>query len=258
MGIPLYLAQTAAEFRGCGSLPDRVGWMACHFSPYGTGLSNLPETLPPGSLIIVNDRTPIHGHDPQEAARQLLELMDRLQPMGFLLDFQRPGCEATAVLARQLVQALPCPVCVSELYAKGSDCPVFLPPVPPDREIREYLRPWQDREIWLEAALGGITMTLTEKGCTCAPLEDHPDTGRQEDGLLCHYTIEADEAAAKFRLWRSREDLSALLTEAEKLGVKNAVGLWQELDQQERCLPDARLQNGVSHGKITPTNAFEN
>ena len=75
MAIPLYLAMTAREFRICKTVPANMAWMACHFSPYGTGLSNLPTSLPPGSMIILNDRTPICGHDPELIAAQLKELL---------------------------------------------------------------------------------------------------------------------------------------------------------------------------------------
>ena len=47
MAITPFLAMTAAEFRKKEDLPDKIAWMACHFSPYGLGLSNLPQRLPP-------------------------------------------------------------------------------------------------------------------------------------------------------------------------------------------------------------------
>ena len=42
MAIRQYLAMTAAEMTQAGSLPRHAAWMACHFSPYSTGLTNLP------------------------------------------------------------------------------------------------------------------------------------------------------------------------------------------------------------------------
>ena len=47
MAIRQYLAMTAAEMTQAGSLPRHSAWMACHFSPYSTGLTNLPDRLPP-------------------------------------------------------------------------------------------------------------------------------------------------------------------------------------------------------------------
>ena len=80
MAMARYLAMTAAEMMGGAPLPGKTAWMACHFSPYSTGLCNLPAALPPGSLLILNDRTPIHGHDPERICRELVVLWDK--PMG--------------------------------------------------------------------------------------------------------------------------------------------------------------------------------
>ena len=33
--------------------PKRTAYMACHFSPGGLGLSNIPYALPPDSLILI-------------------------------------------------------------------------------------------------------------------------------------------------------------------------------------------------------------
>ena len=76
MTLPMHLAMTAAELACCDSLPSHPAWMACHFSPYGTGLSNLPEHLPEGALLILNDRTPVFGHDPQVICAQLHQIYE--------------------------------------------------------------------------------------------------------------------------------------------------------------------------------------
>ena len=52
MAIRPFLAMTAAEIQGTETLPPKTAWMACHFSPYSTGLSNLPKALPPGLSLI--------------------------------------------------------------------------------------------------------------------------------------------------------------------------------------------------------------
>ena len=57
MAMEPYLAMTAGEIRGASVLPRRTGWLSCHFSPSGAGLSNLPVALPPGSLLILDDST---------------------------------------------------------------------------------------------------------------------------------------------------------------------------------------------------------
>lgn len=231
MAIEPFLAMTAAEIRNLSAFPGKIAWMACHFSPYGTGLSNLPHALPPDSLLIVNDRTPIHGHDPQWIAQQLGECVARLGCCGVLLDFQRPEDKETAALVKVLAKALPCPVAVSDLYAGNVvDCPVFPPPVPPSMPLKEYLAPWAGREIWLELALDGEEILLAERGATVAPLPfvDSEAPGFIDDQLHCHYHIQLEDDAARFTLWRTRKDLAALLEEAESCGITTAVGLYQE------------------------------
>lgn len=231
MAIDRYLAMTGAEIGTNSVLPPKVAYMACHFSPYGTGLANLPAHLPPGSMLILNDRTPIRGHDPQRIAGQLEECIRSQQCPALLLDFQRPGEAETAALAAFLVSTLPCPVGVSESYAQGLECPVFLPPVPPDTRLSNHLNSWKGREIWLDISAEGTTVTLTPEGACTAPLspQDVPRQGRPEKTLRCHYTIDISEDAAVFTLFRTPDDLEAMLADAQSQGVTTAVGLWQEL-----------------------------
>jgi len=231
MAVTTFLAMTAAEIYGKSTLPEHIGWMACHFSPYGLGLSNLPRGLPPGALLILNDRIPIHGHCPEIIEKQLEGILSRDNCAGLLLDFQRPECEETAELVHHLSQVLCCPVAVSESYAKETDGPVFLPPLPHHMPLSEYIAPWQDREIWLEVALDGEVITLTEDGAEIMPLSPFafPEKWHMEKSLHCHYHIETKENSAIFTLWRTREDLERLLEEAEQLGIRKTVGLYQEL-----------------------------
>ena len=232
MALPLYLALTAAEFQNCSCLPERAAWMACHYSPYALGLSNLPGRLPEGAMLILNDRTPPQGHDPEVIARQLKELADTLHYKYILLDFQRPDLPENAAVAKALAAASPCPVGISELYARELTCPVFLPPVPPHVPPGEYLSPLQGREIWLEAALGGRIITVTEKGSVYSPLASTKalETAMEDMVLHCHYHIRTYDDHIDFTLWRTKDDLQELLREAESLGVTLAVGLWQELN----------------------------
>lgn len=245
MAIARYFAMTAAEISLNPVLPPKIAWMACHFSPYGDGLSNLPEALPPDSLLILNDRTPIHGHDPQRIAGQLSGVLEALDCRGLLLDFQRPGVEETAALTRHLVQTLPRTVAVSDLYARELDCPVFLPPVPADTPLSGYLPPWKDREIWLELALDGEEITLTPEGAASGPLPLGPPTpeGTPEERLHCRYTVTVSENAARFTLWRTEQDLEALLEEAASLGVTTAVGLYQEFKPSLSPAPPKKDHN---------------
>ena len=226
-----YLALTAAELAGCREPPEHMAWMACHFSPYATGLSNLPKALPPGSLLILDDVTPPHGHNPVLIAQQLLQCTEALGCYGVLLDFERAACAETEAIAKHLAATLPCPTAVSANYAGDLDCPVFLPVMPPSVPLEAYLSPWKGREIWLEIGLEGELLTLTQQGCEATPLSYlNPEMeGFADKELHCHYTIETNEKAARFTLWRTSEDIKQLLEEAETLGITAAVGLFQEL-----------------------------
>ena len=234
MATRTFLAMTGAEIFGNQQFPAHIAWMACHFSPYGTGLSNQPKKLPAGSLLILNDRIPIHGHDPELIAMQLEQTVQFLGCSGLLLDFQRPDCSETAALTKRLISCLSCPVAVSQAYVQGTECPVFLPPLPHHISLSEYIALWQEREIWLELALDGEVITLTENGSAITPLypSDVPEKGQIEDALHCHYHVTLKDNAAEFTLWRTREDLTSLLEEAQQLGIFTSVGLFQEFFKQ--------------------------
>ena len=231
MALPCYLAMTAAEFAAAEELPQQVAWMACHFSCYGTGLSNLPAELPEGSMVILNDRTPICGHDPDRITKQLEELLLQFRCSGLLLDLQRPDNPETASLCKTVLERLDCPVGITEFYARELPCPIFVAPPPLRTSLEKYLNPWQGREIWLEAATDGEIVTVTEQGSTCspAPLDTLPEPWFRQEQLHCRYYWTADQKAARFAIQRQAEDLSSLLAEAEGLGVTRAVGLYQQL-----------------------------
>ena len=230
MALERFLAMTAAEYHAF-SPESPIVWMACHFSPYSPGLCGLPQRLPPGSIFMVDDYTPIGDRDAFYVGKQLLSCLARRQFCAVLLDFQRPGNDAAAALVSHLSKVLPCSLAVSEAYARYSDGPVFLPPVPPSVPVTQHLAPWQDREIWLDMALTGEVITVTEEGSTADPLpfshEEEPVF--HHEGLHCHYRTEVEDDCVRFLLHRTPEDLDALLKEAEALGVTTAVGLYQEL-----------------------------
>ena len=230
MPIPRYLAMTAAEMAGCTALPRQTAWMACHFSSGGNGLSNLPRWLPADSLLILDDSIPMQGHDLQQIAVELGACLERLQCVSLLLDFQRAGQEQTRKLAEYLCETLPFPIIVSDAYAEGLDCGVFVSPIPPDESMASRLSPWKGREIWLDTTMEGLEILLTEEGAKATPLPpwERPAGGFEEKHLHCHYQISLDENSAAFTLWRTKADIEALLSEAEALGVTAAVGLYQE------------------------------
>ena len=230
MAIPLYLAMTGAEMPEKSAFPDHTAWMACHFSPYGSGLSNLPRRLPPDSLLILNDRTPICGHDPALIAAQLSDCIARLQCTGLLLDFQRPDEPQTSELAEYLCRALPCPVAVSEPYAGSLDCAVFVSPIPADVSMDSRISSWCGRELWLDTSMEGLEIILSEQGAISFPLpcRELPEGGFAEERLHCHYHSSLENDRAVFTLWRTAEDITQQLEEAELLGIAVAVGLYQE------------------------------
>ena len=228
MAITQYLAMTAAEMAG-SPLPQHPAWMACHFSPYSTGLTNLPPKLRQGSLLILNDRTPIHCHDPERVCRELNTALHRFGCVGLLVDFQNPVCPEARVLAAYLDAHLEAPMGIGPDYGL-ENAAVFLPPVPTDVAVGEYLRKWAGREIWLEAALEGQNITLTPEGAVYAPnrCQDF-DHIHEEKNLRCHYSMQDTPEGITFHTWRTPEDLNSLLAEAEHYGVTRSVGLYQEL-----------------------------
>lgn len=228
MEIPIYLAMTGMEAMGASVLPPKMAWLSCLFSPYSMGISNLPKQLPPDSLLILSDRTPIYGHDPQQIRSQLEDVITRFSCCGLLLDFQVCENRELERLAKSLLD-LPCPVAVSETYAHALTCPVFLPPVPLDTTPESYLSHWEGREIWLEMALDSMAVEVTEQGISRknAPICEIPTTPFYDETLCCHYGITVSDRIT-FHLHRQRSDLEYLLVRVANLGVTRAVGLYQE------------------------------
>lgn len=228
MPIPCYLAMTAAEFARCQKLPAHMAWMACHFSPYGTGLENLPRELPKGSVLMLNDRIPICGHDPSLVREQLDQALQSNGCTGVVLDLQHCGGETEAMV--DALRKLECTVVIPKQLAAPEDT-VLLPPIPPDQDPAEYLVPWQGRRVWLEVSSWGQMIDVTREGSAirsqlgCAGEESFADPR-----LCCHYRLELGESA-RFFLWRTWEDQQRLLEAAEKLGVTAAIGLYQELGE---------------------------
>ena len=228
MEIPLYLSMTASEFAHCENLPKHTAWMACHFSPYSSGLTNIPADLPEKSLLILNDRTPIQKNDPSQIKQELNEIICSLNCCGVLLDLQRKDCCEAGELIQQLL-TLPCPVCISDIYAKDFDCPVFLPPVPLTVTPDEYLMPWFGREIWLDMATECAVVSASKSGCQREPHVLTEDLPFFEEQLFLHYRTEVAEDTVRFYLQRTKDDVRKLLSYCASFGVSTGVGLWQEL-----------------------------
>ena len=227
MVLPLYLAMTGAETAAAPSLPPHWCYMACHFSPDGSGLCDLSGALPPGTMVILNDRFPCRDHDPQQIAAEL----GRLKCGSVLLDFERKPQEYSRMVADALFRALRCPVAAPPGFIEDKGCAVFLPPCPLHVPLAEYFRPWQGREIWLEAALQQQTITVTPQGTQYGPIlpADNRAGGFFDDILKCQCVTDISDAEVHFNLFDTRNTLARKLALAAELGAVRAVGLWQEL-----------------------------
>jgi hypothetical protein len=230
MAIPMFLAMTRSEWMQRKDSGTPIGWMACHFSPYSTGLSNRPSSLSAGSMLILNDRTPVNGHDPDVIAAQIEETVIQYSCSHLLLDLQRPDEPQTFAIVKAIAQSCPCPLGITEYYADGIDCAVFLPPVPLNIPAARYLQRYSGRQIWLELSAECLSISVTKDGSRFRnlPLQEAGDAVFQDDELLCHYdtTITADQIC--FSLHRTPEDQKLLVMEAEKLGVTCVTGLYQQ------------------------------
>lgn len=209
--------------------PKKAAYMACHFSPYGQGLSNLPAQLPKSCLLLLDDSTPIAGHNPVIVTQQLNELVEACSPKALLLDFQRQKCAKDMIAA--ILTGVRCPVAVSEKHCAGFDCPVFLSPIPVNQAPEKYLKPFINRGVYLEIAPEAMEITVTAKGSKTAPLPlPSRDLPLQHKRLYCHYDVAVAPQKAVFTLHRTGEDLAALTNRAYKLGVLGVVGFYQELN----------------------------
>lgn len=231
MGLSCYLAMTEAEIRSNSAFPHHLAFMACHFSPYTQGLSNLPAYLPQDAMLILNDRMPCCGHSADLVAGQLRDIVAQHGCESLLLDFQRPPDAESENMVRRITDTLPCPVAATEAFAKELSCPVFLSPAPLHIPLSEYLEPWRGREIWLEAALEQADITVTENGTECAR-QFPPDgltEGFYDEILCCNFITRHTPDRITFTLFDTAESLQKKLDLAQSLGVSRAVGLWQEL-----------------------------
>lgn len=236
----MFLAQTPGE---TGQFPvAKTAYMACHFSPHGKGLSNLPDRLPAGSILLLDDSMPPMGHDPLVVEAELKQIIGRFAITSVLLDFQGQMQQETMDMTQHLAKALPCPVAATEGYAKALGCPVFLSPTPVNMALKDYIDPWLQQGVYLEIAPETVQFTVTEDGCTSSPTHCAEELPLADERLHCHYNVEVFPDKAVFTLLRTGEDLAALAEEAKQLGVLGTVGLFQELypykrDRADRPIP---------------------
>ena len=228
MSLCRNFAMTPEEIAGIRPLPPGAAWMSCHFC--GSGITDLPQMLPEGSLLILDDSIPPDHPNSRKILDQLTETIGRLRCQALLLDFQRPKNRYIPELAQLLTRALPCPVGISEPYGKATDGPVFLPLLPPHKSLKSWIAPWNGREIWLEVGPAPEAASVTETGTVfTVPTSPLPPCPHRHAGLSCHYGIRLKDEEILFTLYRTAEDLKALTAEAQSLGVTRTVGLFGEL-----------------------------
>ena len=222
MDIKCYLAMTASELANTSQPSTNTAYMACHFSGSNAGLTNLPETLPPQSMVIIDDLIPPDGHSPELITQQL----KNLSASCILLDLQRPDIQENHNIAAALVKHFPGQVGVSSLYSENLDCPVFLPPPPLHMPLKKYLQKWKHRDIWLEIEEETAQITVTEKGSTYQTISDNSLTDPifDDEALCCQYHIALHEDNVCFTLRRNKENLLQLIHQAQEHGVCCAVG----------------------------------
>jgi len=231
MVLPLNLAMTASEIAATPVLPERIAWMSCHFCACSDGIANIPEALPKNAMLILTDRESCAGHSRDLVTQQLLDTVQQFHCESVLLDFQRPWDSESDAMVKAVVEALPCPVAVSEGYAKDLSCPVFLAPCPLHAPLEGYLRPWKGRTVWLEAALCQETITVTKDGVSYAPVfpTQALSGGFHDRKLHCRYHISVSPDRIRFTLFDTPETMLEKLAEARSLGVCRMVGFYQEL-----------------------------
>ena len=232
MVLPLNLAMTPAEVQCAASFPERIAWMACHFSETEEGLTDLPQQLPEGAMLILDDHKNCDGHDPELVVQQLTDTVTQCGCESVLLDFQRPHDAQTGAMVQAIVNALPCPVAVTAAFARDLSCPVFLSPCPMHMALADYLKPWKDREIWLEAALCQEQAVVSKSGTGFRqPEELHDYTGGfYNDTLCCRYHTTVTDDSITFTLFDTAQTLREKMARAMELGVSRFVGIYQELD----------------------------
>ncbi len=245
MSLRFYLAMTEAEIRSATSLPRHIAYMACHFSPYGIGLTNIPQRLPPGSLLIVNDRVPVLHHDPQLILRQLTSAVQKLNAFGVLLDFEICNVPLTTQIVKTLLDGLPCPVAVSDVYGKELSCPIFSAPALHQR-FCDFAPIKKGRSLWLDAYQETALYQVTSNGCTTGKSARLSGKSFLDEELQCRYTFSVERDSAVFTLSRQAEEMPGYLQAAGQAGVSVAVGLYQQFPHMSNFTPAPPSPGGTA------------
>lgn len=233
MPISIYEAVTAGD---CAGHDAHVAWMAAHFSVAGTGVSNLPRRLPPGSLLILDDRIPWQNHDAQRICQELLQAVANLACSGILLDLEREPCPQTQSFCALLCtccQQHSIPLAMPPAYGLSLPTALFLPPLPCWPGPEAVLQPFSGRELWLDAAESGCVAEIGRTSVQISPADPAALQAQAEgqavfwhDGLCCRYYSSRMGEQIRVALYDTRQTMAQKLDICAKLGVSVAVMPW--------------------------------
>lgn len=225
MEFKTYLAMTAREMEQTPEKPKDIAYIGCFFIPQAPWIGGIPTHLPLDSLLILDDRTAPCPEALDAIPAFLSPILQQLAPAGFVLDFQHPNLSVQQELSESLIKSLPCPVIVSDLYARSLSCPVFVSAPSPHLSLSEYLSPWKGREIWLEEACDEVMLTLTDEGCSLSHPRKLPEgSWFSQDSI--RYLSRIFPHKAEFYITRGEEQLEIYRSQAKSLGVQSTIGLF--------------------------------
>lgn len=192
MAREVYAAITGEEMGKISILPQNIAYLGTHFE--GNTLVDIPEALPEGSLLLIDDRV-----IPENVSIDLVIVsLSHLFPClsGIYLDFQQE--DTPKDLVHSLLKALPVPVGVPRRFGLG------IPVVPPRRlsmlPEKHYLP-----GCWAEGAVSAWELTLTKDGCTKKEVSAKESAYEEYSKLFCRYAVENDAEKAVFHLQNNRE-----------------------------------------------------
>lgn len=236
MPISIYEAVTAGDCFERNALPAHAAWMAAHFSAVGTGVTNLPQRLPVGSLFMLDDQIPWQNHDAERICQELLQAVAELACSGILLDFEREPCQQTQAFCTLLCtycRQYSIPLGMPPSYGLKLPAALFLPPLPCWPGPETVLQPFSGRELWLDAAESGCVAEIGRKSVQFfsedpivlqAQAEGHAVFWH--GGLCCQYYSNQINDRIRIALYDTRQTMEQKLDACAKLGVTVAVMPW--------------------------------
>lgn len=221
MGSIQYPVVTAEDFSCFPPGEQPIAWLGMHFSPQDSSITAVPSSLPPNSILILDDRVPPPEQGCGKLLLQLESIIGRLSPEGVYLDFQRPGLSSSRRFSEAFRERFPALTAVSHYYADKSSPIVVLPPPPLYQDLQKFIEPWQGHTVWVEQAPTEWKLTVTEKGMK--PLETAISAhshGNYCPVLCSYYSIQTSTDRAVFTLWTTEESLRSQSQLLQALGVQ--------------------------------------